>query len=401
MLETITATNVIEDAIETHVEDAVETQVIEDAVRLACRAPSLYNSQPWLWVTNSGRLDLFLDPSRVLHTDRSMREAHISCGAVLDHLRVAMTAAGWMANVDRFPTPNNPGHLATVKFTRLDCVTDDQRRRADAILKRRTDRLPFMAPFTAPISWDAIEDVLRSQVGADAVRLDVLPDEMRPRLTWAAQLTESLRLYDSAYHSELGWWTAPFEVSEGIPYSSLVSAAESDRVGVNRVFPVTHNRERRAEVGQDYSKILMLSTDDDSPSDALACGEALSAVLLECTMAGFATCPVTHLTELSVSRELLAAETDHTDLPQILIRVGVVPALGEVPPATPRRPLADVLRLKNQPETAMRGGYPPPSSVAGVDGSRTAAPASEYRTGLIGALGVVSLIETPVTNSLV
>ena len=93
-------------------------------------------------------------PSRVLHTDRSTRQAHISCGAVLDHLRVAMAAAGWMAVVDRFPTPNNPGHLATVEFTRLDCVTDDQRRRADAILKRRTDRLAFMAPFTAPITWD-------------------------------------------------------------------------------------------------------------------------------------------------------------------------------------------------------------------------------------------------------
>ncbi|HZE17436.1 MAG TPA: NAD(P)H nitroreductase, partial [Mycobacterium sp.] len=152
---------------------------------------------------------------------------------------------------------------------------------------------------------------------------------------------------DSWYHSELDWWTAPFEASEGIPYSSLVSAAESDRVGVNRVFPLTHNRERRAAIGPDCSKILMLSTDDDSPANALACGEALSAVLLECTMAGLATCPVAHLTELSVSRELLAAVTDHTDLPQLLIRVGVAPRLGEVPPATPRRALADVLQLNS------------------------------------------------------
>ena len=204
-----------------------------------------------------------------------------------------------------------------------------------------------MAPFTAPIPWDSIEGVLRSRVGADAVRLDVLPDEMRPRLAEAAQLTESLSLYDSAYHSELDWWTAPFEASEGIPYSALVSAAETDRVGVNRVFPLTHNRERRTDIGQDYSKILMLSTDDDSPSDALRCGEALSAVLLECTMAGLATCPVTHLTELSVSRELLAAVTGHTDLPQVLIRVGVAPALDMVPPVTPRRPLADTLQLNS------------------------------------------------------
>ena len=210
----------------------------------------------------------------------------------------------------------------------MDCVTDDQRRRADAILRRRTDRLPFMAPFTAPTNWESFEPVLRSRVGVDTVRLDVLPDEMHPRLAEAAQITESLRLYDSPYHSELSWWTAPFEMSEGIPYSALVSAAETDRVGVNRAFPFTHNRERRTEVGRDYSKILMLSTDDDSPSSALRCGEALSTILLECTMAGFATCPVTHLTELSVSRELLAAVTDHTDLPQILIRVGVVPVPG-------------------------------------------------------------------------
>jgi nitroreductase len=328
-------------------DDAVSTQVIEDAVRLACRAPSLYNSQPWLWVADGERLELFLDRRRVLHVDRSARQAYISCGAALDHLRVAMTAAGWATLVDRFPTPDNPEHLATLEFAPLDCVTDDQRRRADAILTRRSDRLPFLAPFTAPISWGSIERVLRRRVGAGPVRLDVLPDDIRPRLTEAAQLNESLRFYDTAYHSELHWWTAPFEAAEGIPYSALVSAPETERVGVNRVFPLTHGKERRTAIGHDYSKILILSTDDDNPSDAVAAGEALSTVLLECTMAGLATCPVTQLTELSVTREILATVTDHTDLPQALIRVGVTPALGEVPPATPRRPLADVLRRKN------------------------------------------------------
>lgn len=344
MMSTMMEAKVTDDAISTN---AVSTQVIEDAVQLACRAPSLYNSQPWLWVADGDRLELFLDRRRVLHVDRSARQAYISCGAALDHLRVAMAAAGWATIVDRFPTPDHPEHLATLEFAPLDCVTDDQRRRADAILTRRTDRLPFLAPFTAPISWHSIERVLRSRIGAGPVRLDVLPDEMRPRVTDAAQLTESLRFYDTAYNSELYWWTAPFEASEGIPYSALVSAPETERVGINRTFPLTHGKERRTAVGHDHSKILILSTDGDNPSDAAAAGEALSTVLLECTMAGFATCPVTHLTELSVTREMLATVTDHTDLPQVLIRVGVTPALGEVPPATPRRPLADVLRLKN------------------------------------------------------
>lgn len=321
----------------------VEHSVIENAVRLACRAPSLYNTQPWLWVADGGRLDLFLDPSRALHADRSMREAHISCGAALAHLRVTMAAAGWTANVDRFPDPDDPAHLATAEFIAAERVTDYQRRRADAVLQRRTDRLPFFAP----TAWESFEPLLRSKVHADGVRMDTLPEEMRPRLAEAARLTESLRLYDSAYHFELDWWTAPFEVSEGIPFSSLVSAAESDRVGVNRAFPFTHNAERRAEIRRDHSKILMLSTDDDSPVNALACGEALSTVLLECTMAGLATCPVAQLTELSATRELLGALTGHTDLPQVLIRVGAAPALDMVPPPTPRRPLADVLRLKS------------------------------------------------------
>lgn len=320
----------------------VEPKVIEDAVRLACRAPSLHNTQPWLWVADGPRLDLFLDANRVVRTDRSMREAHISCGGALEHLRVAVAAAGWIADIDRFPDAGNPAHLARVIFVPADAVTDDQRRRADAILKRRTDRLPFLAP----IDWESFEPLLRNRIETGVVRLDVLPDETRPHLVEAAEFTESLRLYDGPYHLELDWWMAPFEVSEGIPYSSLISAAESERVGINRHFPVTRNRDRRAGVTRDFSKILMLSTDDDSPANALACGEALSAVLLECTMAGLATCPVSQLTELSVSRELLAALTGHTDLPQVLIRVGVAPALEVAPPPTPRRPLAEVLRTK-------------------------------------------------------
>lgn len=323
---------------------AVETKTIEEAIELACRAPSLYNSQPWRWAAEGGRLELTLDPTRLLRAGRTMRQAHIGCGAVLDHLRVAMAAAGWRSGVDRFPNPDNPLHLATVEFTPIDRVTDEQRQRADAILRRRTDRLPFLAPTT----WESVEPVLLNSVDADDIRLDVLPEELRPRLAEAAELTESLRRYDSSYHRELDWWTAPFEDSEGIPFSSLVSAVEFGRVGLNRAFPFTRNPERRTGVGSDHSKILMLSTDDDSHGNALRCGEALSTVLLECTTAGLATCPVTHLTELSASRELLAALTGHTDLPQVLIRVGNVPALDKAPPPTPRRPLADVLRLNRE-----------------------------------------------------
>lgn len=316
----------------------VGTEIIKDAVRLACRAPSLYNIQPWRWVlTGNGQLQLFLDRNRVTVSDRSGREALIGCGAALDHLRVAMAAAGWQAHINRFPNPDNPNQLASIEFTPLEQVTDADRRRADAILLRRTDRLPF----NAPLAWEWLEHIRY----ADAVRVEVLPDEARSELANASQLTESLRLYNSAYHDELRWWTAPFEASEGIPYSSLVSASEGDRVGVDRVFPIAHHPERRAEVPEDHAAILVLATDTDTRADALATGEELSAVLLECTMAGLVTCPLTHVTEVRVAREIVKSLLDDDAVPQILVRVGAAPTTEGVPPPTPRRPLDEVLQL--------------------------------------------------------
>lgn len=316
--------------------------IIRDAVRLACRAPSLYNIQPWKWVlTSGGQLLLFLDEDRVTDSDRFGREALIGCGAVLDHLRVAMAAAGWQAQVDRFPDPEDPNRLASIEFTPAEQVSDADRHRAEAILRRRSDRLPL----NAPQAWERIEPALRHAVSADAVHLDVLPEEARPELANASQLAESLRLYNSAYHNEIAWWTAPFVAEEGISYSSLVSAAEGDRVNVGRVFPVVRHAERRVEIPEDRATILVLSTDTDGRAEALATGEALSAILLECTMAGLATCPLTHVTEVQVSREMVRSWLSHGGVPQILVRVGTAPAGEDVPPPTPRRPLDEVLQL--------------------------------------------------------
>ena len=136
-----------------------------------------------------------------------------------------------------FPTPTISLHLASIDFSPMEFVTEGHRRRADAILLRRTDRLPF----AEPPDWERVESQLRSAVTTDAVRLDVIADELRPELAEASQLTESLRLYDSSYHAELSWWTGHYETRDGIPQSSLVSAAEGERVDVGRNFPVTPN----------------------------------------------------------------------------------------------------------------------------------------------------------------
>jgi predicted transcriptional regulator len=321
----------------------LDVEVVKRAVQLACRAPSVHNSQPWHWVFEGAVLDLFVDRRRwVRSADRSGREAIISCGAVLDHLRVAMVAAGWQAHIERFPNPNNRDHLASLEFSPLEFVTDAQRKGTEAILQRRTDRLPL----GRPTYWASFEPVLRSSVDESVAMLDVLSDDVRPQLVEASQLTEALRRDDASYHAELQWWTSPFALYEGVPPDALASDSEQQRVDVARDFPSRSHLDRRVDVAVDWSKVLVLSTAEDTRTDVLRCGEALSTVLLECTMAGMATCTLTHLIELRDSRDIVRTLIGGRGEPQVLIRVGIAPPMEDLPAATPRRPLDDVLEIR-------------------------------------------------------
>jgi hypothetical protein len=263
-------------------------------------------------------------------------------GAALDHLRVAMVSAGWDTTVERLPDANEADHLATLDFSPMPAVGDDHRRRADAILRRRTDRLPF----AAPTRWRTFESVLRTIVDDEHVMLDVVTDDARPQLAQASRLTEAIRRQDPTYQSELRWWTSPFRPDEGVPQNSRVSASEAGRVDVARAFPTTGYTERRPQIDADGSKVLVLSTRDDTPDEVLRCGEALSTVLLECTMTGLATCTLTHMTEMTPSREIIRQLTGRTSLPQLLIRVGRTPAEWHRIPAAPRLPVTEILEFR-------------------------------------------------------
>jgi hypothetical protein len=271
------------------------------------------------------------------------REMVLSCGAALDHLRVAMASCGWDAAVGRFPTASDPDHLATCDFSPLPSIGDAQTLRADAIRRRRTDRLPF----ADPTRWTMFEPLLRSAAADNDVMLYVVPDDDRPQLAEASRLTESLRRQDPTYQSELRWWTSPFELDQGVPRNSRVSAEEASRVDVARAFPTTGYRQRRMQIGEDRAKILVLSTRDDARLSVLRCGEALSEVLLECTIAGMATCTLSHMMEVAPSRDIVRQLTGHSGLPQLLIRVGRTPRGEHHVPATPRLPVTEVLEFRS------------------------------------------------------
>jgi hypothetical protein len=78
----------------------------------------------------------------------------------------------------------------------------------------------------------------------------------------------------------------------------------------------------------------------------LGCGEVLSTVLLECTVAGMATCTLTHLIEVDESREIVHSLTAQRGEPQVVIRAGMAPPVEHLPAPTPRRRLNEVLQIR-------------------------------------------------------
>jgi nitroreductase len=325
-------------------ETSPDPALLCDAVELACRAPSLHNSQPWRWVAKGPTLHLYADLSRVMTAaDPQGREIYLSCGAALDHLTVAMAAAGWDTDVQRMPDPHEPLYVAAMEFRPAQLVSEECRARADAIRVRRTDRRAFESPSNRA----SLEVLLRQLVIPYHVMFDTVLDDARPQLAEASRLTEAIRQNDPSYEAELTWWASSAVPDAGLPHSALPSDARSGRVDIARTFPSTRQRSLDDGCDDDRSMIVVLSTsDEDARLRVLRCGEALSAVLLECTMAGIATCTLTHMTELAQSRELIRRLTGQRGLPQLLIRIGQAPPDEDIV-ATPRRPLAEVLEFRH------------------------------------------------------
>ena len=109
--------------------------------------------------------------------------------------------------------------------------------------------------------------------------------------------------------------------------------------------PASTEASRRPGMTADRAKILVRSTTDDTSDEVLRCGEVLSTVLLEATMADLATCSLSHMIELAASREIVCDLIGRTGLPHLLLRVGRAEPDVEFL-VTPRRPVAEVLEFR-------------------------------------------------------
>lgn len=299
---------------------------VEEILSLATRAPSIQNSQPWLWRQSEQQLDLYADFSRqLMHADPTGRDLILSCGAALHHVQVAAEGLGWHPRITRMPHPGDPHHLATITFE--PCTgTPEAYDAMRAITSRRTDRHP-MTDWSVP-----------------RARLTELAEE---GARWGALATitdggTGQRLHDLAVTAHEEQQASPY-------YQQEESAVARPRPEPQ---PLTEGEQ-----------VLLIATAADDELSRLRAGEALSAIWLKAELGGLTLVPMSQAVEVEDTYLVVRDDVlQGRSCPQILVRVGFLPEDRDPAPPTSRRPIDEVLvrRPPSAPVPWPRAGHTGP-----------------------------------------
>jgi len=315
-----------------------DRETIQTVLSLATRAPSVHNTQPWRWRVGSKSLHLYAD--RGLHlpsTDPDGRDLILSCGIALHHCVVALAALGWQSKLHRLPNPAEPEHLAAIEVYRQPANEIDITLAA-AIPRRHTDRRRYSA-WPVPANYIALLGARAARMGIVLRQMDSLP-ELR------SIVAQSVRRHaaDLDYLTELTTWSGRYASLAGVPARNTPHADPTAPLPPRLFAGPRMAQPEEADPVDDNAVVLALGTKDDSMLARLRAGEATSVTLLSATALGLANCPVTEPLEVAETRDALKAEVfGLSAIPQMLLRVGWAPVNADAVPATPRRPLSDVV----------------------------------------------------------
>lgn len=323
-----------------------DRETIQAALALAVRAPSIHNSQPWLWRVGDETVHLYANRDRQLpRIDLDRRDLLLSCGAALQHFTVALAALGWRSHVHRFPNPAEPDHLAAIEIGPRCTPSEQDIALAAAIPRRRTDRRWY--------SWWPVPAGDIALMGARAARAGVTLRRVSAPGRLSELVSEAARAHteDPEYMAELSMWSGRYQSLAGVPARNA-AAPDNDATVPARVFanPLLA-QPKGADARDDAGAMVALATVDDDPVAQLRAGEATGVVLLTATALGLSTCPVTEPLEIKSLRDAVRSDVlDDDSYPQMLLRIGWAPINADPLPATPRMPLADMVqRLDGSP----------------------------------------------------
>lgn len=311
-------------------------QFLVEAAEVAGRAPSIHNTQPWLWRVNDGTADLYAEPRRqLLIADPQRRLLTLSCGAALHHARVALAGHDIAFDLERFPDADNHDHLARIAVTGRAPASPAVLRMFQTLDDRHTDRRPLLDTPVPATTLAALREVVTG-CGAD---LQILHSTQVIELAAATGRAQRDETGDSAALAELRLWIGSARpTGAGIPDVDIPEHRTETTVP-SRDFG--HVGTLRTSTSHDTAATYaVLYGDVDGPGSWLRAGEALSALWLTATRDHIAVLPLSATVEQPATRQWLRQHIlSGISYPYLAVRIGVPdPDLHE-PPRTPRLPL--------------------------------------------------------------
>ncbi|SEP89594.1 Acg family FMN-binding oxidoreductase [Streptomyces radiopugnans] len=328
------------------------------AVRDATAAPSMHNTQPWRfrYLRSEGVFQVRADFGRALpHADPDGRALHISCGAALLNLRVALAHRGLRPVARLLPDPGDPALLAVVRPSRPEDGGEGGGGEGGlgalhpAVHRRHTSRLPF--------TETEIPQALRTALSDAARREGALLDFPGPsHLRWVLQLVEEAEARnrtDRGEAEDLARWTragtagtsdaaGAAAAGDGIPEYAFGPRRFDGRAPVRDFAGTGRVSGRRAATFERHPQVALLSTVKDRPEDWLRAGQAMERVLLLATLEGLVGSPATQPVEWPDLRWPLRDPVSGRGQVQTVLRLGYGPS----GPGTPRRPTGEVLDIR-------------------------------------------------------
>jgi nitroreductase len=312
---------------------------VEAALRSASLAPSVHNSQPWRFRVLPDRIELHPDLGRRLPaTDPEDRELRLSCGAALFNLRLALQGFGVRPLVTIMPGHPAAGALAIVR--RVGGLTPDDEMWAllKAVPQRRTNRRPFFE--SGVDARHAYAMVRAAQLERSWLHIVGSREEVA-RMKDFVRRAHRIQQNNPDVQAELGAFTGHRpDAADGVPPASAGFHPEAQDEWAFRDFHPGHKHERLS--GKDYESnplVAVVCSHHDGPLGEVQAGQAMQRVLLTATTLGLSASFMSQPIEVRKVREELRRSLGGMLVPQTLLRIGFSTPV----PATPRRPVADLL----------------------------------------------------------
>jgi hypothetical protein len=200
-------------------------------VASAILAANPHNTQPWLFVVSSGRIDLFAAISRNIGTiDPHLREMYEGLGCALENLVLAADAKGYAYNLKLMPNPTSATHVASInlitnKENKNDRTASATTTTADssvksevlslynAIPQRHTNRGPYDK--NRPVSLDILESLQGLSKTINPQRLAILwftTDEERRKVgDLILQATQAIVADKQQSYDDFRWFRSNWQ----------------------------------------------------------------------------------------------------------------------------------------------------------------------------------------------